>query len=136
MPLPLSIVIGVVSVTPFSVPAPMASIVAEFTPPLMVPPLMAPTAQKDRAGGRRESRQIEGCSGVADRAIDRHRPPAADKRADAGGSECAPRATAELVAVMVPLLLQLPVKLIDVPAATIEPVLLSPSSISVPPLIT
>ena len=42
------------------------------------------------------------------------------------GVNVPPRATAELVAVIVPLLLQLPVKLIDVPLARIEPVLLSP----------
>ena len=82
-----------------------------------------------------ERGQIEGRSGVVDRAVDRHCPTAADERADAGGSECPPRATVELVAVIVPLLLQLPVKLIDVPLATIEPALLSPFNSSDPPLI-
>ena len=51
------------------------------------------------------------------------------------GVNVPPSATAELVAVRVPPLLQLPVKLIEVPLATIEPVLLSPFNSSEPPLI-
>ena len=46
-----------------------------------------------------------------------------------------PKFTVALVAVIVPPLLQLPVKVIDVPLARIEPVLFSPFKSSDPPLI-
>ena len=51
------------------------------------------------------------------------------------GANVPPKFTVALVAVIVPLLLQLPVKLIDVPLARIEPVLFNPFKRSDPPLI-